>query len=47
VIPRLVAITRTPSSISWKLSRSPVTTITSMPSSRARRASVAITSSAS
>jgi hypothetical protein len=47
VIPRLVAITRTPGSISWKRSRSPVTTITSKPWSRARRATVAITSSAS
>ena len=32
-MPRLVAITRTPGSISWKRSRSPVTTITSMPCS--------------
>ena len=47
VMPRLVAITFTPPSTSWKVSRSPVTSITSMPSSRARVASVAITSSAS
>ena len=36
-MPRPVAITRTPSSISWNRSRSPVTTITSMPCSRASR----------
>jgi hypothetical protein len=47
VIPRLVAITRTPGSISWKRSRSPVTTMTSIPFSCAWPAIVAITSSAS
>ena len=47
VIPRPVAITRTPSSISWNASRSPVTTVTSIPFSCACVARVAITSSAS
>jgi hypothetical protein len=42
-----VVITRTPGSTSWSASRSPVTAITSIPRSRARLASVAITSSAS
>src|SRR5919202_181235 len=42
-MPRLVAITRTPSRTIWNMSRSPVTTITSMPCSLARSVSVAIT----
>jgi hypothetical protein len=47
-MPRLVAMIRMPSrAVSWNMSRSPVTTITSMPCSRAFIASVAITSSAS
>jgi hypothetical protein len=47
VIPREVAMTLTPSPTSWKASRSPVTTVTSMPSGLAFSASVAMTSSAS
>jgi hypothetical protein len=46
-MPRLVAITFTPGSMSWNMSRSPVTTMTSIPFSRARPVSVAIASSAS
>jgi hypothetical protein len=47
-MPREVVSTFTrPSSQSWYASRSPVTTVTSIPAWRASSASVAITSSAS
>jgi hypothetical protein len=49
VIPRPVAMTftRDSGSMIWKASRSPVTTITGTPASRARSAMLAMTSSAS